>query len=273
MRADAGIEAHAVDDLARIESPELAVGIELVKIAHAHGEVRVGKELDGLGLCRVRVERGDVRLRRALLQQGREQARVRLRRRAAVRAADHDAARVQVIIQRPALAQKLRREQQPRAAEPAHDALRIADRHRGLDDHECAGVDPADEREHRLDGRGVEEVALGVIVRRRGNDDHVGRAVGPLGVHGRRERQRLRAQEVCDLGVDDRRDAAVDLFGFGGGRGHGGDGVVLREQHRLRQTDIAHTGYGDVHRHSPVSQIMHGSQRGRDSCPGRRKSR
>lgn len=113
MRADAGIEAHAVDDLARIESPELAVGIELVKIAHAHGEVRVGKELDGLGLRRVRVERGDVRLRRALLQQGREQARVRLRRRAAVRAADHDAARVQVIIQRPALAQKLRREQQP----------------------------------------------------------------------------------------------------------------------------------------------------------------
>jgi len=81
---------------------------------------------------------------------------------------------VQVIIQRPALAQKLRREQQPRAAKPAHDALRIANRHRGLDDHECAGVDPADEREHRLDGRGVEEVALGVIVRRRGNDDHVG---------------------------------------------------------------------------------------------------
>ena len=273
MRADAGIEAHAVDDLARIESPELAVGIELVKIAHAHGEVRIGKELDGLGLRRVRVECGDVRLRRALLQQGREQARVRLRRRAAVRAADHDAARVQVIIQRPALAQKLRREQQPRAAEPAHDALRIADRHRGLDDHERAGVDPADERKHRLDGRGVEEVALGVIIRRRGDDDHVGRAVGPLGVHGRRERQRFCAQEVRDLGVGDRRDAAVDLFGFGGGRGHGGDGVVLREQHRLRQTDIAHTGYGDVHRHSPVSQIMHGSQRGRDSCPGRRKSR
>ena len=173
-----------------------------------------------------------------------------------MRAADHDAARVQVIIQRPALAQKLRREQQPCAAEPAHDALRIADRHRGFDDHERAGVDPADEREHRLDGRGVEEVALGVIVRRRGNDDHVGRAVGPLGVHGRRERQRLRAQEVCDLGVDDRRDAAVDLFGFGGGRGHGGDGVVLREQHRLRQANIAHTGYGNVHLVSPVSQVV-----------------
>lgn len=123
----------------------------------------------------------------------------RLRRRAAVRAADHDAARVQVIIQCPALAQKLRREQQPRAAEPAHDALRIADRHRGLDDHEHAKIDPADERKHRLDGRGVEEVAVGVIIRRRGDDDHVGRAVGPLGVRGRRERQRLCAQEVRDL--------------------------------------------------------------------------
>ena len=99
---------------------------------------------------------------------------------------------------------------------------------------------------------------LGVVVRRRGDDDHVCRAIGPLGVHGGRERERLRAQKVRDLGVDDRRDAAVDVFGFGGGRGHGGDGVVLREQHRLRQTDIAHAGYGDVHIGPPVSQMISG---------------
>ena len=222
------------------------------------GEIRVGKELDGLGLRRVRVQRRDVRLRRALLQQGRKQARIRLRRRAAARTADHDAARMQVIIQCPALAQKLRREQQPLAAKPAHNALRIADRHCGLDDHKRAGIDPAHEREHRLDGRGVEDLPLGVVVRRRGDDDHVCRAVGLLGVYGGRERERLRAQKVRDLGVDDRRDAAVDVFGFGGGRGHGGDGVVLREQHRLRQTDIAHAGYGDVHIGPPVSQMISG---------------
>ena len=123
---------------------------------------------------------------------------------------------------------------------------------------ERAGIDPAHEREHRLDGRGVEDLLLGVVVRRRGDDDHVCRAVGLLGVHGGRERERLRAQKVRDLGVDDRRDAAVDVFGFGGGRGHGGDGVVLREQHRLRQTDIAHAGYGDVHIGPPVSQMISG---------------
>ena len=253
--ADARVEAHAVDDLARIESLELAVGIELVEIAHAHGEIRVGKELDGLGLRRVRVQRRDISLRCALLQQRRKQMRVRLRRRTAARAADHNTARMQVIIQCPALAQKFRREQQPRAAKPAHNALRVADRHRGLDDHKRAGIDPAHEREHRLHGRGVEDLLLGGVVRRRGDDDHVCRAVGPL---GGRERERLRAQKVRDLGVDDRRDAAVDVFGFGGGRGHGGDGVVLREQHRLRQTDIAHAGYGDVHIGPPVSQMISG---------------
>ena len=265
--ADARIEAHAVDDLPRVEPLELAVGIELVEVAHAHGEIRIGKELDGLGLRRVRVQRRDVLLRRALLQQGRKQACIRLRRRAAVRTADHDAARVQVVIQRPALAQKFRREQQPPAAERPHGALRVTDRHRGLDDHERAGIDPAHEREHRLDGRGVEDLPLGVVVRRRGDDDHVRRAVGLPGVHGGRERERLRAQKVRDLGVGDRRDAAVDVFGFGGGRGHGGDGVVLREQHRLCQTDIAHTGYSDVHIGSPVSlriwgiRTAHGSRR------------
>ena len=256
--ADARVEAHAVDDLARIKPFEFTIGIELIEIAHAHGEIRVGKELDGLGLRCIRVQRRDISLRCALLQQRRKQMRVRLRRRTAARAADHNTARMQVIIQCPALAQKFRREQQTLAAKPAHNALRVADRHRGLDDHERAGIDPAHEREHRLDGRGVEDLLLGVVVRRRGDDDHVCRAVGLLGVHGGRERERLRAQKVRDLGVDDRRDAAVDVFGFGGGRGHGGDGVVLREQHRLRQTDIAHAGYGDVHIGPPVSQMISG---------------
>ena len=50
----------------------------------------------------------------------------------------------------------------------------------------------------------VEDLLLGVVVRRRGDDDHVCRAVGLLGVHGGRERERLRAQKVRDLGVDDR---------------------------------------------------------------------
>ena len=69
MRANARVEAHAVDDLARIKPFEFTIGIELIEIAHAHGEVRVGKEFDRLGLRCIWVQRRDISLRRALLQQ------------------------------------------------------------------------------------------------------------------------------------------------------------------------------------------------------------
>ena len=48
--ANAGVQAHAVNDLAAVQPVAGGIGVQLVKKRHAHGEVRVGEEFDALGL-------------------------------------------------------------------------------------------------------------------------------------------------------------------------------------------------------------------------------
>ena len=48
--ANAGVQAHAVDDLAGVQAVAGGIGVQLIKVGHAHGQIRVGKEFDGLGL-------------------------------------------------------------------------------------------------------------------------------------------------------------------------------------------------------------------------------
>lgn len=47
--ADAGLEAHAADDVAGGEAPALAIGIELVEVSNPERQVGVREELHGLG--------------------------------------------------------------------------------------------------------------------------------------------------------------------------------------------------------------------------------
>src|SRR5690625_4175058 len=61
MRADAGIEADALDDLAGIELVAKGVGVQLIEKSHPHGQKGIGKQFDGLGLGGIGVE--DVGLR------------------------------------------------------------------------------------------------------------------------------------------------------------------------------------------------------------------
>ena len=68
MSADSRIEAYSLDYCLRVESLDLGVGVELVEIADAEGEVGVGEELHGLGLLHAHEQCGDVLLDRALLK-------------------------------------------------------------------------------------------------------------------------------------------------------------------------------------------------------------
>ena len=50
VSADAGVKTDAVDDVLSVESFHLGIGVELVEIADAQGEVGVGEELHRLSL-------------------------------------------------------------------------------------------------------------------------------------------------------------------------------------------------------------------------------
>ena len=69
MRANAGVEADALDDGGGVETLHLGIRVELIEIADAEGEVRVGEELDGFGFLHSHEERVDVGLEGAFLQE------------------------------------------------------------------------------------------------------------------------------------------------------------------------------------------------------------
>ncbi len=189
VAADARLQAHAVDYVAGVEAADLAVGVELVEVGHAQRQVGVGEELDGLGLGGAQHELGDA-LRAVgvhALELGRvgalrEQAGELLRRGDGLGVilgrAHHDAAGVQVVVERLALAQELGAEEDPAVAQPLAKARGVADGDGRLDDDPGVRVHRAHGGDGGLDGARVEEVPVRVVVRRRGDDGVVGARVG-----------------------------------------------------------------------------------------------
>ena len=69
MVANAWVETDATDDGGRVESLDLGIGIQLVKVADTKGEIGVGKELHGLGFLESHEQGLYVFLDGSLLQQ------------------------------------------------------------------------------------------------------------------------------------------------------------------------------------------------------------
>ena len=68
--ADAGVKTHTVDDLLGVEAFHLGVGVKLVEVADAQGEVGIGEKFHGLGFGGTHEEGVDVGFERALLKEG-----------------------------------------------------------------------------------------------------------------------------------------------------------------------------------------------------------
>ena len=228
VAADARLQAHAVDDVAGVEAADLAVGVELVEVGHAKRQVGVGEEFDGLRLGgsqdELRDAHGAVDVH-ALELRGvgalREQAGellggynglgVILRR------ANHDAAGVQVVVERLALAQELRAEEDLAVAQPLSQARGVAHGDGRLDDDPGVRVHRAHGGDGGLDGARVEEVPIAVVVGGRCDDSIVGTSVGLVHIDGGVQVELalpllgLR-KEALDLVVLDGRYVAVDLL-------------------------------------------------------------
>lgn len=263
VAADARLQAHAVDDVAGAETKELAVGVELVEVGHAQRQVRVGEQLDGLGLGGAQHELRDAygavcvhALKLGGIGTLREQAGELLRRGDGIGIllgrAHHDAAGVQVVVESLALAQELWAEEDLLVAQPLAKARCIAHRDGRLDDDPGIRVHRAHGGDGGLDGARVEEVPVRVVVGGRGDDGVVGARVGFCHVDGGVQvelalpRLGLR-EEALDLVVLDGRNVVVDLIDLLGHDVQRVDLVVLREQDGEGQADVAGAGDSDLH--------------------------
>ena len=159
---------------------------------------------------------------------------------------------MQVVVERLALAQELGAEEDLGVAQPLAQARGVAHGDRRLDDDPGVLVHRAHGGNGGLDGAGVEEVPIRVIVRRRGDDGVVGARIGLGHVHGGVQvelalpRLGLR-QEALDLVVLDGRYVVVNLLDLLGHDVQRMDLVVLRQKNGERKAHIAGTGDCNLH--------------------------
>ena len=102
------VEAHAPDDVARVKSLHLRVGVKLVEVANSQGKICVREQLYSLSFGQAHVQGLYVLLDSAFLKKRGKQVRRLVQSRVPLRSAHDDAARIEVVIQRLALPQKLR---------------------------------------------------------------------------------------------------------------------------------------------------------------------
>ena len=267
VRADAGIQTYAIDDVARVQALELGVGIQFVEVADAQGEVGVGEELHGLRLFHAHIEHGDVLLEGALLQEAGKRAGALLQvvghhlpdgfvllfeARHHLREAHDNAGGVEVVVERLALAQEFRAEKQVKFPAALGRVLHIeptgvADGDRGFDDHRGIGVDAQHQVDDLLDVGGIEEVLDRVVVGRRGDDDELRVPVGCGAVEGGGEAEGLLGEVFLDVFVLDGADAAVEHVYLLRDDVHGGDVVVLGQQGGDAQAHVAGAGNCNFH--------------------------
>ena len=168
-----------------------------------------------------------------------------------LRRAHHDAAGVQVVVERLALAQELGAEEDLLIAQPLAQAHGISDGDRRLDDDPGVRVHRAHGGDGGLDGARVEEVPVAVVVGGRGDDGVVGARIclghvdGGVQVELALPRLCLR-KEALYLVVLDGRLVVVDLCDLLGHDVQRVDLVVLREQNGEGQADVAGTGDSDL---------------------------
>ena len=234
MVADSRIQTYAFDDRLGVQPADCGIGVKFIEETDAQCEVGIGEKLYRLSLGRIHDPDFDVFLQRRILQQIRERFSCLVQPGIADRGADNDPARVQVVIECPAFAEKLRAEQDVVAAILFPDAFREPDRNRAFDDHHGVGID----RDHLLnDGlhaRRVKIVELRIVVRRGRNNDEFRILICAVPVRRGFQVEFLRGKILLNLLVDDGRFAGIDHVDLFLDEINGLDRIVLGKQHGHR---------------------------------------
>ena len=239
MRADARVQTDALNDGLRVQSLHLRIRIQLVEIAHAQRQVRIGKQLHCLRLLQSHEQRIHVRLQRPFLQQCRKLLRLFLQVLAGnglngrillvaplyqLRVAHDDTTGVEVVVQRLAFPQKLRREQQVelltcqgrgrvKLLRILHiQAAAVPHRDGTLDHHHRVRIHLQHQVDYLFHVRRVEIILHRVIVRGSCNHYKIRVPVSRCPVQRSRQVQLLFRQVLFDVFILNRTDAAVDFL-------------------------------------------------------------
>ena len=244
MRADAGVEAYAVDDGLGVQAFHFGVGVQFVEVADTQGEVGVGEEFNCLCFCRSHEQDVDVFLNRSFLQEGGKGVGGFIQAFVPFGSAHDDAAGVKVVIQGLALPQELGREDDVARVHLLANHLRIAHGDGAFDDHDGIGVDAHHQLYHFFHMTRVEIILHGVIVGGSGNDHEVRVAVCLGSIQRGGQVQVLLRQVLLDVLVLDGRLAPVDevhLLRYHVYRRHL---MVLAEKRGYTKSYVTCSGYG-----------------------------
>ena len=223
MPADSWVEAHAADDVLRVQPLGFRIGVQLVKVGNSQRQIGVGEQLYRLGLCCPHNKGIRIFLQGPFPQQfGKNSCRLHLFRVLRICPND-DPRRIQVVVKGFGLPQKFRAEQ---------DALREilfphCRRNGRFDDHNTAGIAAGGQPDNILHRGGIKAIGFAVIIGRRRNDDKIGCAVCRLGVQCGGEVQGLVPQIFFNILVLDGGNSAVYLFRLFRDNVNGGHSVPL----------------------------------------------
>ena len=247
MGTDARIEADTVNNLLGIQTVQLRVGVKLVEERDPHGKVGIGKQLHRFRFREAHEQGVDLLLQGALHEQvGKGVGGIQKPLVLQIRTHNNPAG-IQVVVQCFGLAQKFRAEENVGVSGFLADTPGKSNRDGGFDDHKRVGIDPGDNPDHRLNGRGVEEILLRVVIGRCRNHHKFGVGIGGFRIQRGGQIQRLLRKKAADLRILNGRNPIVNLRNFFRDNIHSGHFVMLRQQHRQRQPHIPGSRDSDFH--------------------------
>ncbi len=265
VSADARVSAYSADNGLGIKPFHLSISIQFVEERDAESKVRIGEERHCLGRGRSHEKHGSILLERSLMDEAGKGMRSLFEGRVVI--PDYDAGRIEVVIKCLGLPEELWCEDDPGSDHP-HGAVGkalavresfaraacIPDRNSGLDDHHCVGIHLQDHLDDLLDMRGVEEILLGVVVRRGGDDDEVRASIGGAAVERGCQVQRdgiacgIGARQVTlDVVVLDGAYTTVEQIDLFRNDIHGRHMVALREKRGDAESHITGSCYCNIH--------------------------
>ena len=167
------IKAHTLDNLLRIQSLHLRIGIQLVEIADTQSQISVGKQLNSLGFRKAHNQGVDILLDCTFLEQACKGV-GSLHQASVIHISTHnDTARVQIVVKSFRLPQELRAENDVVAVVLFTHRSCKANRNRGLNNHDCVRIVLNDQLDDGLYCGSVKEVLLAIIVGRRCDNDEI----------------------------------------------------------------------------------------------------
>ena len=253
---DPGVQAHAVNDFPGVEALHFRIGIKFIEVGHPHGEVSIGEELHRFRLGESHEPGGDIVLDGPFLEKPcKGMGRLHQPGIFGIRAHD-DTAGIEVIVECLRFPQEFRTEEDILRPCLLPDFFGVPHGDGGLDHHDGMGIHLHHQVDHRLHGGGVEEIPLGIVIGRGGDDDDFRIFIGRFPVGGGGEVQILLRQVLLDVLILDRRLPVVHHVHLFRNDIHRHHMVVLGKKGGQRKAHIPRTCYCYIHNRSSLYHII-----------------